>query len=171
MGRIKEINMDDNDAPPGFSSTDLRNFGGGRLNSSDSELARDLMNNLVGAVEDVIERFNVTSLNSGFVPFAVERRKYRNNAVDLFINDSWRLRPGLTLNLGLRWEWAGVPVETEGLALNPEGNLLAGYGVSGPGGFFNPGTFDGTPCATLGQLPMTVSSTNARALIEDCATK
>ncbi|MCP5117196.1 MAG: hypothetical protein GY953_40745, partial [bacterium] len=43
--------------------------------------------------------------------------------------------------------------------------------VSGPGGFFNPGTFDGTPCATLGQLPMTVSTTNARALIGDCATK
>jgi hypothetical protein len=166
------INLDDNDNPPKFSTSDLRKLAGAEsINSSDSETARDLMNNLVGAVEEGRQRFNVSSLNSGFLPLIPERRTYKNHEFDWFINDSWRVRPGLTVNLGLRWEYASVPWETRGLALLPEGGLSAVYGISGPGGFFNPGTFDGVPCASLGNLPMTVTTTNARALINDCATK
>lgn len=36
----------------------------------------------------------------------------------LFVNDEWRIRPNVTLNLGLRWEYVGVPVGTQSQGLN-----------------------------------------------------
>jgi len=166
------ITMDDDDNPPGFSTTDLtRISGGSSINSNDIELARDLMNNLVGAIGETFLRYNVSSISSGFVPGYPEDRTYKNREFDWFINDSWRFRPNLVFNLGLRWEWAGVPYETKGLALAPPDGSLSAYGISGPGGFFNPGTFNGTPCGSLGRLPMTVTTANVTSFITDCATK
>ena len=166
-----EIDFDDNDYAPGFSNGDLGSLGGGSVNTIDAETARDLMNNLVGAMETVRQRFNVASLGSGFVPNLPERRIYRNRELDLFVQDSWFVRSDLTLNLGLRWEYSSVPVETQGLALAPEGGLDAVFGVSGREGFFNPRTFTGTPCDALSNLPGEVTTANARALIAGCATQ
>ncbi|MDA2938771.1 TonB-dependent receptor, partial [Acidobacteria bacterium AH-259-A15] len=167
-----EIDLDDNDFPPGFSESNLRKLSGGKdIESQDYEVARDLMNNLVGAVSEVEMRYNVRDLTSGFVLGQPERRKYQSREFDVFFNDTWAFRPNLTLNFGLRWEYATVPYETQGLALMPEGGLNAVFGISGPEGFFNPGTFAGTPCAFLGTLPTEVTSANARALITSCATQ
>jgi Carboxypeptidase regulatory-like domain len=38
---------------------------------------------------------------------------FRNSVVEPWIQDDWRLTPDLTLNLGLRWEWAGRPVSED----------------------------------------------------------
>lgn len=166
-----EIDLDDNDFRPGFSESDLRNLSGGTdVESPDMERARDLMNNLVGAVSEVEMRYNVTSLTSGFVPGAAERRKYQNRELDWFVQDTWAIRPNLTLTLGLRWEYATVPYETQGLALVPEGGEDAVFGISGPQGFFNPGTFAGSPCPFLGTLPVARTTANAIDLITSCAT-
>ena len=169
---LPEINFDDNDNPPGFSEGDLRALSGGTdVEGNDHERARDLINNLVGAIGEIETRFNATSADSGFVLGAPERRKYRVREFDWFIQDNWNVIPNLTLNLGVRWEFAGVPVETQGLLLLPEGNEDAIFGVSGVAGFHNPGVFNGTPCPTLGLLPLTPTTTNARALINDCTVK
>ena len=166
-----EIDLDDNDYAPEFSNADLGLLGGGTVNTNDAEVARDLMNNLVGAMETVRQRFHVSSLTSGFVPNIPERRGYRNRELDLFVEDRWRLRSDFTLNLGLRWEYSSVPIERNGLALAPEGGLDAVFGVSGPAGFFHPGVFNGAPCGFLDGLPMQPSSANATALISQCATR
>jgi hypothetical protein len=166
-----EISLDDNDNPPGFTNGDLSARAGGTVDTSDAETARDLMNNLAGALGEIRQRFNVRSLDSGFVPNQPQRRIYRNRELDLFVQDAWFLTPNLTLNGGLRWEYASVPVETQGLLLAPEGGLDAVFGPSGRGGFFRPGVFDGPPCASLGNLPRPAATANAIALIEDCATQ
>ena len=45
-------------------------------------------------------------------------RRYRTNEYGLFGQDTWRIRPDLTLNLGLRWEYNSVPYEKNGLLSN-----------------------------------------------------
>jgi hypothetical protein len=166
------IGFDDDDNPPGFSVTDLQRVSGGRsINSNDSELARDLMNTLTGAIGEVFKRYNVSSLTSGFVPGYPTRRKYKNKEFDWFVNDSWQAASNFTLNLGVRWEYATIPDEIQGLALMPEGGLSSVFGVSGPGGFFNPGTLNGTPCAILAALPLPPTEANTTRLLSECTTQ
>jgi hypothetical protein len=94
---------------------------------------------------------------------------------DAFVNDTWQLHPRLTLSLGLRWEFATVPFETQGLLLVPEGGEDAVFGISGPEGFYNPGVFDGIPCREpgygLSDLPMAPTEENIRSFINSCATR
>ncbi|MEZ5403804.1 MAG: TonB-dependent receptor [Bryobacteraceae bacterium] len=150
------ISLDDDDNAPGFSNVDLtRAAGAGAINTNDAETARDLMNNLVGAVGGVFQRFNVSSLTSGFQPLYPNIRSWGNNEVDLFVNDTWRVRRNFTLNLGLRWEYASVPYESNGLALAPRGGLSS---------VFAP------PCAMLSG-PLAPTTANATLLQETCATK
>jgi outer membrane receptor protein involved in Fe transport len=61
-------------------------------------------------------------------------RKYidtRQNEFDVFFKDDWKVRPTLTLNMGVRYEYYGVPFEGNGLATAPVGGGLALFGVSG----------------------------------------
>jgi hypothetical protein len=55
----------------------------------------------------------------------------RQNEFAVFFKDDWKLHPSFTLNLGLRYEYYGVPYEGHGLTIVPEGGGLALLGVSG----------------------------------------
>lgn len=171
---LPDIDFDDNDFPADWSESDLRRMANagvntGDIESPDYERVRDLINNLVGAISEVEIRYSIASLMSGFVPGEPERRRYRTHEFDVFFQDVWNVRPNLTLNLGVRREFATIPYETSGLLLLPEGGEDAVFGVSGPGGFHNPGVFQGTPCPILSQFPLPSTTANVRDLINSCA--
>lgn len=44
-------------------------------------------------------------------------RKFAANEYELYVQDSWRARPNLTLSLGVRYSYYGVPYETNGLQM------------------------------------------------------
>lgn len=44
-----------------------------------------------------------------------DERRFRQNEFDFFFQDTWKVRPNLTLNYGLRYEFKGVPYEQDGL--------------------------------------------------------
>jgi len=71
-------------------------------------------------------------------------RLAKQNTYGLFVQDSWRARPGLTLNFGVRWQ-----PQTSFVALSKGNytkleNFAQVYGVSGLGNIFKPGTLTGT---------------------------
>ena len=71
----------------------------------------------------------------------------------VFAQDTWRLRPNMTLNLGLRWDFT-APSYDKGGAYH-SADLSSLYGPSGIGNLFKPGTLTGNMNPTLEVRPST----------------
>jgi hypothetical protein len=71
----------------------------------------------------------------GFVVVGNPLRNYRNKSYAGFAQDDWRIKPRLTLNLGLRWEYTGPLTEANNLIANfvpgsRTGMVQVGRGIS-----------------------------------------
>jgi len=55
----------------------------------------------------------------------------RQNSSAFFFKDDWKMTPRLTWNLGLRYEYYGVPFEQKGLGIAPIDGGIALLGISG----------------------------------------
>jgi Carboxypeptidase regulatory-like domain/TonB dependent receptor len=82
---------------------------------------------------------NFTELFTSFVPeadltFGTTNKQFRFNDLSFYASNDWRLSEKLTLNLGLRWDFFGLPIEKNGRfanfdisrVTNPE-NILSGF--------------------------------------------
>ena len=113
--------------------------------------ANALQSELAGLIGESENTFNVTSKTSGFVPGAPVINTLNYNNVSFYLADQWRVRPTLTLNLGVRYElFTGIKdpsglrleVVTNGLdpnaaLLNPNGTFdFVGGNAGSPGQFF-----------------------------------
>ena len=65
----------------------------------------------------------------------------RLNQTALFFEDSWKVKPTLTLNLGLRWDFTGASKDETGFYTHPTVADL--WGPTGVGDIFQPGTLTG----------------------------
>jgi hypothetical protein len=65
----------------------------------------------------------------------------RLNQTALFFEDSWKLKPTLTLNLGLRWDFTGASKDETGFYTHPTVADL--WGPTAVGALFKPGTLGG----------------------------
>lgn len=99
---------------PGASANDINN-------------ANALLTNLAGLINTAALTFNVKDRTSGFIAGQNNTRNYTNDSYAFFAQDNWRVRRGLTLNLGVRWEYLARINESNGLFLAPvapDGNML-----------------------------------------------
>lgn len=92
--------------PGGISATELAN-------------ANALLGLLGGFVAGANQTFNATSTTSGFVQGAQRKRNLEFENYSLYIADSWRTSPRLTLNFGLRYELFTPVKERDRLGLEP----------------------------------------------------
>ena len=77
----------------------------------------------------------------------VKERETHTNEFTAFYKDDWKVHPKLTVNLGLRWEWYGVPYATKSLIGAPVGGGTAGvFGISGTSrsDWYRPGASNGS---------------------------
>lgn len=148
-----------------FADTAL--FPGGISNTQRTN-ANALYALLGGIISQEATTFNVTSATSGFVPRAGFRQDYAFENLGLYIGDQWRLRPNLTVNLGLRYEYwfplkerNGVLTEvnvpegqtTEQALLNPNGFLQIVGTNEGNGSFFRPDKNNFSPNVSVAWSP------------------
>lgn len=102
--------------------TDL--FPGG-ISATDFNNATSILAALAGPIASVGETFNAANKSSGLMRGLINRQSYEYWSVGPYIGDTWRVRPNLTVNLGLRYEFVSVPVEKNGLLRTPVGGLEA----------------------------------------------
>jgi outer membrane receptor protein involved in Fe transport len=66
-----------------------------------------------GSISDFLQGINAISFEAG-LPNTVSPREMRQTIPSVYIQDDWRFRPNLTLNLGLRYEMATVVNDAQG---------------------------------------------------------
>ena len=97
---------------------------------------RNLLLTLSGSLSNIAQSFRSNSatatefldMNQIKVP---PGRNTVTNEWNGFFKDDWKVRPSLTLNLGIRYEYYGVPYEGTGMTAAMVGGGLAGFGWSG----------------------------------------
>src|SRR4030095_7612070 len=93
-------------------------------------LAQNVLLDLSGSVSGVSQTYNVRQPSDQFQ--AITRvRDYHQNEFGAFFKDDWKIRPNLTLNLGVRYDYYGVPYEALGAMTNPIGGTAGLFGLSG----------------------------------------
>jgi len=119
----------------------------GNANVGNIALAGNLLTFLAGSVQSIQESRFINSsgdLESWNDPLTdpVKIRDMKKREFALFVKDDWKLTPALTLNLGLRYEYYGLPYLKNGLTAGLVGGGNALYGISGRSwneAFWNPG--------------------------------
>src|SRR4030095_6371491 len=102
------------------------------LSGTNQTLARNMLLDLTGSVGSVNEAFamkNSSDVNFyGSPEVPTNRQILFQNEFSGFFKDDWKFRPGLTLNLGVHYEWYSPVYEKRGFA---GGRPRGGGGVEG----------------------------------------
>ncbi len=96
--------------------------------------AQTLLLNLTGSLTGVNQAFNSApppELN--YKSYNNKIRHWKQREMSLFFKDDFKVHPGLTLNLGVRYEFYGVPYERRGQTAGIAGGSAGLFGISGTG--------------------------------------
>jgi hypothetical protein len=124
---------------PGLSSTQQTNAESvyatlvGRVLSYTDTAAFDVANRTYSATANTLNGTNGRIVD-----------KIGQEEFGIYAADSWRVKPNLTFNYGLRWEYQGPPYDKLNQYYLPD-NTNDVFGISGPGNLFHPGSTAGNP--------------------------
>jgi hypothetical protein len=113
---------------PGASGADINN-------------AKGIYAVLTGRVTAINANARLVEETGKYVYLGNAFERSRQKELGIFAQDSWRMRPSLTLNYGLRWEVQGSFYPLNSSYTFVDINNL--WGVSGPGNLFKPNTLAG----------------------------
>ncbi len=80
-------------------------------NNINNQIAQDLSGALLGLVTD---QFQSQYFNKASTRTADDYRRFRQRESGVYFQDSWKFRPNLTLNYGVRYQLNGIPYERDG---------------------------------------------------------
>jgi len=96
---------------------------------------QDLQSYMAGSVGSIKQYFFVNSPSSVWNDASKgelsQKFDVRQREMSFFAKDDWRVSPSFTLNLGLRYEYYGVPWLDTGMTMGLQGGSAALFGVSG----------------------------------------
>jgi len=104
--------------------------------STNNTLAGNLLSQMAGAVSSVAEGFDIPDATAtqflGYADGYVSHdRDWHSNEASLFFKDDWKFSKNFTMNLGIHWEYFGVPYEGKGRAGRAVGsNETGACGIS-----------------------------------------
>lgn len=78
---------------------------------------------LLGIVTEVDARYNFQRDGSPLSDGSAIQRRFAINSYELYAQDTWKVKPTFTLTLGVRWQYATAPWETNKLQVSPTTNL------------------------------------------------
>ena len=128
-----------------FTPTNLPN-----ISSADQAVAGQLYGLLAGRITGYSGSIAFDPKSRQFVTGLPQKNKYHQTDFGIYATDSWRLRPALTFNYGLRWQYEGIPVDDLNEYFNLQGGFAGLFGISGVNNLFQPGAQGGaTPVYVL----------------------
>ena len=101
---------------------------------------RNLLYFLTGSINSATQLYWIDSAtdvqNGTWEDYNTLGRKFRDqvlNEASFFVKDDWKILPSLTLNLGVRWEYYGVPYIGSGFTTTTPDHGLGLFGVARTG--------------------------------------
>ena len=95
---------------------------------------------LLGMVSDLVRNTNYDKMGANQAEGDPVRRKYGLNWYEFYGQDSWRVKPNLTITYGLRWSLFPAPWEVNGYQATPTCEASVNPTTGCPSWAFNAGT-------------------------------
>jgi hypothetical protein len=108
--------------------------------------AISMLNELSGSVSSMTQALHSPGgSNPQYVPGEVKQRTWKRREMSVFFKDDIKLSRNVTLNLGVRWEYYGVPYDRNGRTAALVGGASSIFGISGTSSkdLFQPGHLAG----------------------------
>ena len=114
---------------------------------SNATTAQNLLLDLTGSISSATATLNSPGgTNPVFIPGETRYSDLLTREYSGYFKDDFKVTPSLTLNLGVRYEWYGVPYDGQGRAVGLVGGGAGVFGISGTNlsSLFQPGLMNGS---------------------------